>query len=65
MKRFFSVSAFLAVLLCVGSLARALEPIKLADVVYGIKAPGMDFNLCGLIPRSLLRYTGWYEPIYP
>ncbi len=23
------------------------------------------FNRCGLIPRSLLRYSGSYEPIYP
>ena len=24
-----------------------------------------NFNRCGLIPRSLLRYSGSYEPIYP
>lgn len=43
MKRIFVLWAFAAVLSW-GSVARALEPIKLADGVYGIKGPGEAFN---------------------
>lgn len=44
MRRFvigFGLSVFLCIL---GSPAGALEATKLADGVYGIKGPGMDFN---------------------
>jgi Uri superfamily endonuclease len=36
---------------------------KIKDGIYVYV--GTNFNRCGLIPRSLLRYSGSYEPIYP
>lgn len=42
------------------------ETIRAAGV-YSIRPCDIAhfFNRCGLIPRSLLRYSGSYEPIYP
>lgn len=64
MKRFFSVSAVLGILLCVGSLARALEPIKLADGVYGVKGPGMDFNTSFVVGERGVFVFGCDLPTY-
>ena len=57
--------------LLLGAEPRTGEQVGLrpdAGVVRGLIRKDLEelpFNLCGLIPRSLLRYTGWYEPIYP
>jgi len=44
MKRIFIVGTLVLLFSCFGSSLLALEAIKLADGVYGIKGPGIDLN---------------------
>ena len=37
----------------------------LAGRSFEVPSAKRVFNRCGLIPRSLLRYSGLHEPLYP